>query len=70
MVMYMFSVILSATYKTLSGSSHALDLTSFADLAPVVQKVDNAIHRINLYPVDSTIGLPHTYPLDSDLSSG
>ena len=38
--------------------------------APVVQKVDSAIHRIDLYPVDSAIGLPNTYPLDSDLSGG
>ena len=30
-------------------------------LAPVVQKVDNAIKYI---------GFPNTYPLDSDLSSG
>ena len=41
-----------------------------AILAPVVQKVDNAIHLINLYPLDSAIGFPNTYPLDSDLSSG
>ena len=35
------------------------------DLAPV--QVDNAIHWIkDLYPVDSAIGLPNTYPLDSD----
>ena len=34
--------------------------------APVFQKVDNAIHW--LYPVDSGIGFPNTYPLDSDLS--
>ena len=39
-------------------------------LAPVVQKVDSAIERINLYPVDSAIGFPNTYPLDSDLSGG
>ena len=38
--------------------------------APVVQKVDSAIRWINLYPEDSTIGFPNTYPLDSDLSSG
>ena len=37
---------------------------------PVVQKVDNAIHRINLYPVDSAIGFPNIYPLDSNLSGG
>ena len=32
----------------------------------VVQKVDNVIQRINLYPLDSAIGFPKTYPLDSD----
>ena len=39
-------------------------------LAPVVQKVDNAIHRINVYPLNSAIGSPNTYALDSDLSGG
>ena len=39
-------------------------------LAPVVQKLDSAIHRINLYPTDNAIGFPNTYPLDSDLSGG
>ena len=38
--------------------------------APVVQKVDNAIHRINHYPLDIAIGFAITYPVDSDLSSG
>ena len=43
----------------------------FMGLAQVVQKVDSAIQRINLYPVDSAIiGFPNTYPLDSDLSGG
>ena len=36
--------------------------------APVVQKVDNAIHRINLCPVDNPNDFFNTYPLDSDLS--
>ena len=42
---------------------------------PVVQKADNTIHWINLFPVDNTIGFPNTgtsrctYPLDTDLSS-
>ena len=36
--------------------------------AAVVQKVDNAIHRINHYPVDSVVCFVNTYPLDSDLS--
>ena len=43
-------------------------LTKFALLDPVVQKVDHAIHRINLYPLDNVIGVLNTYPLDSDLS--
>ena len=36
------------------------------------KKVDKfiAIHRINLYPLDSAIDFPHTNPLDSDLSCG
>ena len=32
--------------------------------------MDSTIHWINFYPVDSAIDFPHTYPLDSDLSSG
>ena len=55
-----------------------LFLTSFLEivkiysnfLAPVVQRVDNAIHRINHYPVDSIVCFTNTYPLDSDLSGG
>ena len=39
-------------------------------LAPVVQTLDSAIHRIYHYPADSIIGFPNTYPLDSDLSGG
>ena len=39
-------------------------------LAPVVQTLDSAIHRIKIYPVDNAIGLPNTYLLDSDLSVG
>ena len=41
-----------------------------AHLAPVVQTVDNAIHRINHYPLDIAIGFAITYPVDSDLSGG
>ena len=42
----------------------------FKNQAPVVQRVDNAIHRINHYPVDSIVCFANTYPLDSDLSGG
>ena len=38
--------------------------------APVVRRVDNAIHRINHYPADSVVCFVNTYPLDSDLSGG
>ena len=39
-------------------------------LALVVQRVNNAIHWINHYPVDSIDYFDNTYPLDSDLSRG
>ena len=39
-------------------------------MGPVVQRLDNAIHRINHYPVDSVVCFVNTYPLDSDLSAG
>ena len=35
--------------------------------APLVQMADNAIHWINLYPLDSVIGFPN-HPLSSELS--
>ena len=36
----------------------------------VVRKLDNTIHRINHYPVDSVVCFVNTCPLDSDLSGG
>ena len=36
----------------------------------VVRRVDNAIHWINLYPVESAECIVNTYPPDSDLSGG
>ena len=38
--------------------------------APVVQRLDSAIHRINHYPADKYYGNQLRYPLDSDLSGG
>ena len=35
------------------------------DLAPVVQRLDNAIYRINPYPMVSVVCFVNTYPLDS-----
>ena len=34
--------------------------------APIVRKVDNAIHRTKIYPLDNAIGFANTYLLDSD----
>ena len=41
-----------------------------AHQAPVVQRLDNAIHRLNHYPADSVVCFVNAYPLDSDLSGG
>ena len=38
--------------------------------APVVQTLDNAIHRINHYPADKYYRNQLRYPLDRDLSGG
>ena len=39
-------------------------------LAPVVQMLDSAIHRINNYPAGKYYGNQLRYLLDSDLSVG
>ena len=39
-------------------------------LAPVVQTLDNAMHRINHYPAEKYYRNQLHYPLDSDLSGG
>ena len=38
--------------------------------APVFQRVDNAIHRINHYPVNKCWQTKLDYPLYSELSGG
>ena len=50
--------------------THGSEACNCRDLARVVRKLDNAIHRINHYPVDSVVCFVNTYPLDSDLSGG
>jgi len=40
------------------------------NLAPVVQRVERAIHWIKFYPVANAIGFPNTYLLDCDWSGG
>ena len=38
--------------------------------APVVQTMDSAVHWINHYPADNSIGFASVYLLDSDLTGG
>ena len=40
------------------------------DQTPVVRRVDSAIHWINHYPLDNSVGFTSVYPLDCDLSGG
>ena len=56
----LFSPLIFRTWnRALSTNmSHWLQTTKHLD--PVVQKVDNAIHWINLYPVDNAIDFPNT----------
>ena len=42
----------------------------FNEQASVVQRLDDAIHRVNHYPADSVVCFVNTYPLDSNLSVG
>ena len=42
----------------------------FIHLAPVVQTMDSAVHRINYYPADEHSQNQLSYPVDSDLSRG
>ena len=55
-------------------AKHASRMATFQvlakSLAPVVQRVDNAIHWINRYPVDKCQQNELRYQLDSDLSGG
>ena len=42
------------TFSQLSEAINVENLKA-SSLAPVVQRLDNAIHRINYYPVDSVV---------------
>ena len=71
--------LLRTTFASLARANERVHLNNARDFppfshsrpqAPVVPKVDNAIHRINRYPVDSVVCFVNTYPLDTDLSGG
>lgn len=51
-----------------TGQGHCAEFLGIQ--RPVVQMMDNSIHPINYYPVDSIVGFVNTNPPDSDLSVG
>ena len=56
--------------RSLSNASLISMNLIYDHLAPVVQTLDSAIHWINHYPLDNSIGFTSVYPLASDLSGG
>ena len=58
------------TTPTSNGQLHSNTCILFIHQAPVVHRLDNAIHRINRYPEDRYYENQLHYPLDSNLSSG
>ena len=58
------------TQRDICTQKFSIKKPYFIVLAPVVQKVDSAIHWINHYPLNNPIGFESVYPLDSDLSGG
>ena len=60
--------------KACQSQKKSLDFGFFCDVnqnqAPVVQKLDSAIHQINRYPKDEYYENQLHYPVDSDLSNG
>jgi len=50
----------------MSDGQVSKDILQFSLQAWVVSKVDNAIHQINHYPVDSRAYVINTYLLDND----
>ena len=58
-------------YITTNQQSECQGLLTFSiTLAPVVQTMDSAVHRINYYPADKHSQNQLSYPVDSDLSRG
>ena len=54
----------------LSGAFQVTTELLFISLAPVVRKLDSAIHWISRYPEDKYYDNQLRYPVDSDLSTG
>ena len=68
-----FSGAVKSTPKVKTGLYALVDLGFHKVrkiLAPVVQKMDSAIHWKNHYPLDNSIAFPSVFPLNSHLSGG
>ena len=62
---------LNCAFKSLKQSHNTKHIKGYPkNLAPVVQTLNSAIHWINHYPLDNSIGFASVCPLDSDLSGG
>ena len=68
------SILMTFHYPHLGSASDWLKQISHAERLIIRgwsnQWLDNAIHRINHYPLDNAIGFLNTYPADSYLFSG
>ena len=53
-----------------SWTKHFILTVPLSTPALVFRRLDEAIHWINLYPLDNAVRIAITYPLDSDLSVG
>ena len=70
-----FSISLSYSLSSFSFLLHPVFFAQFMvflahGISAGLLSRPHAIHWINLYPLNNTIGFPDTYLLDSDLSGG
>ena len=49
---------------------HFFNLTGVMELAPLAQKLNDAIHQINHYPEEKHSGNQLCHPMDRDLYGG
>ena len=61
---------IAETYKLVQSSKQVNNIAQITARGLVVQRLDNAIQRINRYPADKCQQNKPRYPLDSDLSGG
>ena len=61
---------LSVDQEPKKQTSMFIFVSSYLIQGLAVERVDNSIHGINHYPVDSMLCFVNIYPLDSDLSGG